>query len=110
MKALLVQDKTSERLLGQCLTDRGYAVVPCATVQEGRELCAGEFFPLIVLDMAHLADAQAFCRMVFKRLQPVPSFVLMTISEAWGEIPDQLAHGIDDFLPRPYQARDVRLR
>ncbi len=107
---LIVDDDERIRaLLGRFLRRNGYMVTMARDAAQARRLLAGLEFDLIVLDvMMPGEDGIALTRSLRQRLQT--PILLLT---AKGETEDRIAgleSGADDYLPKPFEPRELLLR
>lgn len=107
---LIVDDDERIRgLLGKFLRQNGYMVTMARDALQARRLLAGLEFDLIVLDvMMPGEDGITLTRSLRERLQT--PILLLT---AKGEIEDRitgLESGADDYLPKPFEPRELLLR
>ncbi len=107
---LIVDDDERIRaLLGRFLRRNGYMVTMARDAAQARRLLAGLEFDLIVLDvMMPGEDGIALTRSLRQRLQT--PILLLT---ARGETEDRIAgleSGADDYLPKPFEPRELLLR
>ena len=107
---LIVDDDERIRaLLGRFLRRSGYMVTMARDAAQARRLLAGLEFDLIVLDvMMPGEDGISLTRSLRQRLQT--PILLLT---AKGETDDRIAgfeSGADDYLPKPFEPRELLLR
>lgn len=107
---LIVDDDERIRsLLGRFLRKSGYMVSMARDAAQARRLLAGLEFDLIVLDvMMPGEDGLSLTRDLRKRLDT--PILLLT---AKGEIEDRISgleSGADDYLPKPFEPRELLLR
>lgn len=107
---LIVDDDERIRsLLRRFLQNNGYLVTSASDAQHARRLLAGLEFDLIVLDvMMPGEDGLSLTRDLRARLQT--PIILLT---AKGETEDRISgleSGADDYLPKPFEPRELLLR
>ncbi|RJL06322.1 response regulator [Paracoccus siganidrum] len=107
---LIVDDDERIRsLLGRFLRKNGYLVSAASDAAQARRLLGGLEFDLIVLDvMMPGEDGISLTRDLRKRLST--PILLLT---ARGETEDRIAgleSGADDYLPKPFEPRELLLR
>lgn len=107
---LVVDDDERIRgLLAKFLLRGGFLVTAARDAAHARRLLAGLDFDLIVLDvMMPGEDGVSFCREL-RRTRAVPVLLLT----AKGETADRIAGleaGADDYLPKPFEPRELLLR
>ncbi len=111
MKTLLVQDHTSQTLLRQFLLARGHEVALQASVPLAQQEWERAHPALIVLDLASVSDAVAFCRWL--RGQPTRTRTFLVAAVPSGE-PDQAADlldaGADDVISNLHDTRALHIR
>ena len=108
---LVVDDDTRTReLLRRFLAERGYRVATAADAKEAESQLAAIAFDLVVLDvMLPGEDGMEFTRRLRAAKRDVP-IVLLT---ARGETADRisgLSSGADDYLPKPFNPRELLAR
>ncbi len=112
---LVVDDDTRLRdLLRKFLTDNGFAVSTAADAAEARAQMAGLRFDLLVLDVMMPGESGLELTRGLRQGeasgQPhVPILMLTARSEVEDRI-DGLEHGADDYLSKPFEARELLLR
>ena len=108
---ILVVDDDSRlrRLLRQYLTDNGFLVALASNTAHARRIMNSLDFDLIILDvMMPGEDGYAFTRSI-RETNPVPILMLT----ARGDVEDRIAgleHGVNDYLPKPFDPRELLLR
>lgn len=107
---LIVDDDERIRsLLRRFLQNNGYLVTSASHAQQARRLLAGLEFDLIVLDvMMPGEDGLSLTRDLRLRLQ-TPIILLTARSETEDRI-SGLESGADDYLPKPFEPRELLLR
>lgn len=107
---LVVDDDTRLRdLLKKFLSDNGYRVTTAESAEAAKEYQRSMAFDLIVLDrMMPGQDGLSFAREL-RELQPVPIVMLTAMGEVTDRI-DGLEAGVDDYLPKPFEPRELLLR
>jgi len=100
-------------LLRQYLTDNGYRVSTAETADLARQNMSGFFFDLVILDrMMPEEDGLTMAKNV--RSGPslnraIPILMLTAMGEAEDRI-DGLEAGVDDYLTKPFEPRELLLR
>lgn len=108
---ILVVDDDSRlrRLLRQYLTDNGFLVALASNTAHARRIMKSLDFDLIILDvMMPGEDGYAFTRSI-RETNPVPILMLT----ARGDVEDRIAgleQGVNDYLPKPFDPRELLLR
>ncbi|WBU56920.1 response regulator [Paracoccus sediminicola] len=102
-------DERIRKLLRKFLVKQGFIVSAATSAEHARKILRGLEFDLIVLDvMMPGEDGIALTRDLRKRLQT--PILLLT---ARGETEDRIAGleaGADDYLPKPFEPRELLLR
>jgi len=102
-------DERLRRLLKRYLSESGYRVTAAANAAEARQQLDGLEFDLLVLDLMMPGETGLeLTRDLRKRMQ-VPILLLT----AMGEPADRITgfeHGADDYLPKPFEPRELVLR
>lgn len=111
---LVVDDDARLRaLLNRFLTENGFRISTAADAAEARALLSGLAPDLIVLDvMMPGEDGVSFTRAMRKGEAPggdVPVLMLTAMGEPSERI-DGLESGADDYLPKPFEPRELVLR
>ena len=107
---LVIDDDTRLReLLRKYLSDNGFWVTTAADAAEARRRMEGLYFDLLVLDrMMPGEDGLSFAR----KLRPesdIPILMLTAMGEVEARI-DGLEAGVDDYLSKPFEPRELLLR
>lgn len=103
-------DRRIRQLLQSYLTEHGFRVSVAATAAEARQRMEGIVYDLLVLDImmpgeSGLQFTQALRREGFG----VPVLLLSALADASDRI-SGLEHGSDDYLPKPFEPRELLLR
>lgn len=112
---LVVDDDTRLRsLLRKFLTDNGFYVSTAADAAEARAQMAGLHFDLLVLDVMMPGESGLELTRSLRQGEAsgaphVPILLLTARSEVEDRI-DGLEHGADDYLSKPFEARELVLR
>ncbi|RJK98986.1 response regulator [Paracoccus aestuarii] len=102
-------DERIRALLGRFLRKNGYMVTMARDAAQARRLLAGLEFDLIVLDvMMPGEDGLALTRALRERLD-TPILLLTAKGETEDRI-NGLESGADDYLPKPFEPRELLLR
>lgn len=114
LNILVVEDDRPTRLLlERMIRARGHHVVGCESAEEARELLAGTFFPLIVLDIQLPGmSGLDFSRLLRSHPQGKHYYVLAgTGNNRPDDLRQILDAGADDYIGKPYHPGllDVRL-
>ncbi len=102
-------DERIRQLLARFLLKNGFLVTTAADAARARRLLAGLVFDLLVLDvMMPGEDGLSLCRDVTARLTtPV---ILLTARGETGDRIRGLEAGADDYLPKPFDPKELLLR
>ncbi len=107
---LVVDDDTRIRtLLKQFLTTNGFRVTIASTAAEARRQLAGLDFDLIVLDVMMPGESGVDLTKALRADKNVPILMLTALSETDNRITG-LEAGADDYLPKPFDPRELILR
>lgn len=111
---LVVDDDTRlASLLKKYLSDNDYRVSVAATAEEARENMKGLSFDLIVLDrMMPGEDGLSFAHSIRQSKElfnNVPILMLTAMAETEDRI-DGLEAGVDDYLTKPFEPKELLLR
>ncbi|HSV28323.1 MAG TPA: response regulator, partial [Candidatus Omnitrophota bacterium] len=107
---LVVDDDTRLReLLRKYLADNGYVVTVAADAGEARSKLAALEFDLIVLDVMMPGEDGLSLTRDLRKSNPVPILLLTAMSEVDDRIRG-LESGADDYLPKPFEPRELLLR
>lgn len=107
---LVVDDDTRLReLLRKYLNDNGYAVTTAGDAAEARQRLAGLAFDLIVLDVMMPGEIGLDFARSLRQRDAVPILMLTAMGEAEDRIRG-LESGADDYLPKPFEPRELLLR
>jgi two-component system, OmpR family, phosphate regulon response regulator OmpR len=107
---LVVDDDDRLReLLRKYLNENGFLIASAANAGEARTKLAGIEFDLVVLDIMMPGETGLSLAADLRKTNPVPILMLT----AMGEIDDRikgLESGADDYLPKPFEPRELVLR
>ena len=107
---LVVDDDTRLReLLRKYLADNGFRVSVAAEADEARRQMTGMRFDLLVLDRMMPGEDGLSLAKSLRRTDRVPILMLT----AMGEVEDRIAGleaGVDDYLAKPFEPRELLLR
>ena len=102
-------DRRLRELLQKYLMDNGFRVTVATDAKEARQRLRAMEFDLIVLDrMMPGEDGLAFARSI-RELSMVPILMLTAMGETEARI-DGLEGGVDDYLSKPFEPRELVLR
>ena len=107
---LVVDDDTRIRtLLKQFLTENGYRVTVAGNASEARRKLQGLDFDLIVLDVMMPGETGVQLTQSLREDKDVPILMLTALSETDSRVAG-LEAGADDYLPKPFDPRELLLR
>lgn len=107
---LVVDDDTRLRkLLRKYLTDNGFAVTTTADTGEARQHLVVMEFDLIILDVMMPGEDGFMFTRALRQTSDVPILLLTARGEADDRI-QGLEVGADDYLPKPFEPRELLLR
>ncbi len=102
-------DERIRELLRKFLVRHGFLVTPARDAAHARRLLAGLSFDLVILDvMMPGEDGVALARSL-RSTHAVPIILLTARGEAGDRIAG-LEAGVDDYLPKPFEPRELLLR
>jgi len=107
---LVVDDEEYiRRLISRILSDAGYAVVQAASGKEALERMNDSDISLILLDI-RMPDLDGFQTLTLIRKQySVPVIMVTGLGEVTS-VSDALSLGADDYVKKPFQARELIAR
>jgi two-component system phosphate regulon response regulator OmpR len=107
---LVVDDDTRIRtLLKEFLTANGFRITVSGTAAEARRKLAGLDFDLIILDVMMPGESGVELTKSLRTEKDVPILMLTALSETDNRITG-LEAGADDYLPKPFDPRELILR
>jgi two-component system phosphate regulon response regulator OmpR len=107
---LIVDDDTRIRtLLQRYLSENGYRVTAAKDAAEARQLMASLDFDFIVLDVMMPGEDGFSLTKAIREKSDVPILLLTARGEAGDRI-EGLERGADDYLPKPFEPRELLLR
>ncbi len=102
-------DRRLRELLRKYLSNNGYRVTTAEDAAAARARLVGLSFDIIVLDVMMPGESGLELTESLRRTSDVPILLLT----AMGETDDRIAgleHGADDYLPKPFEPLELRLR
>ncbi len=107
---LVIDDDTRLRkLIQKYLADQGYLVTSAASAEEARRHLESLQFDLMVLDvMMPGEDGMSFAAAV-RKMSAVPILMLTALGESEHRI-NGLERGVDDYMGKPFEPRELLLR
>ncbi len=107
---LVVDDDTRIRtLLKKFLGQNGFRVTMAGTAADARRLLSGLDFDLIILDVMMPGETGVELTRALREDKQVPILMLTALSETDSRI-EGLEAGADDYLPKPFDPRELLLR
>ncbi len=106
---LVDDDKRIRDLLSRLLKEKGFRVSSAANSAEARTCLSGLSFDLIILDVMMPGETGLELATSLRKDSEVPILMLTARSEA----PDRIAGleaGVDDYLAKPFEPRELLLR
>ena len=102
-------DRRIRTLLSRYLVENGYRVTTAETSAEARRRMAGLAFDLIVLDVMMPGESGVDFAASLRRTSQVPILMLTARADPEDRIRG-LETGVDDYLPKPFEPRELLLR
>ena len=102
-------DKRLRELLRKYLSEQGFRVTVAADAADARRKLAGLAFDLIVLDIMMPGESGLDLTRSLRKDNTVPILLLTAMGEAADRIAG-LEGGADDYLPKPFEPRELVLR
>lgn len=102
-------DKRIRELLKRYLGDNGFRVSVAADAQEARRLLVGMDFDLLIVDVMMPGETGVSFTKSLKDTRDVPVLMLTALSDTDHRI-DGLTAGADDYLSKPFDPRELKLR
>ena len=102
-------DRRLRELLRRYLAEQGFRVTVAANAAEARARLDGLAFDLIVLDIMMPGESGLDLTAALRRDGGVPILLLTAMGEAEDRIAG-LERGADDYLPKPFEPRELVLR
>jgi len=102
-------DKRLRGLLHRYLTSNGYRVTAAADAADARALMKSMAFDLLVLDVMMPGESGFDLTKSLRSHSQVPILILTAKNDAQDRIAG-LEYGADDYLPKPFEPRELLLR
>ncbi|MFM2277999.1 MAG: hypothetical protein RLZZ444_230 [Pseudomonadota bacterium] len=102
-------DKRIRELLQKFLTGKGFRVTVAADAGEARRKLEGLEFDLLVLDVMMPGETGISLTRSLREVRAIPVILLTALAEAESRITG-LEAGADDYLPKPFDPRELVLR
>ena len=107
---LVMDDDTRIRnLLKQFLSENGFRITVAGTAAEARRKLEGLDFDLLILDVMMPGESGVDLTRSLRQAKDVPILMLTALSETDSRI-SGLEAGADDYLPKPFDPRELILR
>ena len=107
---LVIDDDTRLRqLLSRYLSQNGFRVTTANDAVEARGKLAAIDFDLLIVDVMMPGQSGTDFVAELRRTSPVPVLMLTAMAEARDRIKG-LESGVDDYLPKPFEPRELVLR
>jgi len=107
---LVIDDDTRIRsLLSQFLQQHGFRVTVASEAQDARRKLEGLDFDLLIVDVMMPGESGIALTRSLRESKNVPILMLTALSETANRI-DGLEAGADDYLPKPFDPRELLLR
>ena len=107
---LVVDDDTRIRdLVKRYLSDHGYRVTTASNATEARRKLEGIEFDLLILDIMMPGETGLELTRSLREIRDVPILMLTALTEANNRV-EGLEAGADDYLPKPFNPRELVLR
>ena len=102
-------DHRIRELLARYLVEHGFRVTPAADAASARAAMRGLSFDLVILDVMMPGESGLDLARDLKTTTGIPICMLTARSEAEHRI-EGLEAGVDDYLPKPFEPRELLLR
>lgn len=102
-------DRRIRELLKRYLADHGYRVTTAENAADARAKLAGLAFDLLVVDVMMPGESGIEFTSSLRRTSSVPILMLTALGETEDRI-EGLESGADDYLPKPFEPRELLLR
>lgn len=107
---LIVDDDTRLRdLLRKFLTEAGFRITAAENAEAARAKLKGIDFDLLVVDVMMPGESGLDLTRSLRQTSAVPILMLTAMGESDDRI-NGLEHGADDYLPKPFEPRELLLR
>ncbi len=107
---LVIDDDTRIRdLLKRYLSEQGFRVTTAAEASEARRKLEGLDFDLLIVDVMMPGESGLALTKSLREIKDVPILILTALDEAQSRV-DGLEAGADDYLPKPFNPRELVLR
>ncbi|MDO6964201.1 response regulator [Rhizobium alvei] len=102
-------DRRIRELLQKFLTGKGFRVTVAADAGEARRKLEGLEFDLLILDVMMPGETGISLTRALREVRAIPVILLTALAEAESRITG-LEAGADDYLPKPFDPRELVLR
>jgi two-component system, OmpR family, phosphate regulon response regulator OmpR len=106
---LVDDDRRIRRLLQRFLAEKGFRVSTAADAAEARRILSGLDFDLMIVDVMMPGETGIDLVRSIRPVRPAPVLMLTARSETEQRI-EGLEAGADDYLPKPFDPRELLLR
>ena len=107
---LVIDDDTRIRdLLKRYLTEQGFRITTAAEAAEARRKLSGLDFDLLIVDVMMPGESGLSLTKSLREIKDVPILILTALDEAQSRV-EGLEAGADDYLPKPFNPRELVLR
>ncbi len=106
---LVDDDRRIRRLLQRFLTEKGFRVSTAADAAEARRILTGLDFDLMIVDVMMPGETGVEFVRSIRPVRPAPVLMLTARSETEQRI-EGLEAGADDYVPKPFDPRELLLR
>jgi two-component system, OmpR family, phosphate regulon response regulator OmpR len=102
-------DRRIRELLKRFLGENGFRVTTASNAADARKLLAGMDYDLLILDVMMPGETGISLTQSLRQTRDVPILMLTALSETDDRI-SGLSAGADDYLPKPFDPRELLLR
>lgn len=102
-------DARIRKLIGQYLTDQGFVVMLAEDAAQARLVMAGFLFDVLVVDVMMPGETGMDFVRELRGRSDIPVLMLTALGEVEDRI-DGLQAGADDYLPKPFEPKELALR
>jgi len=106
---IIDDDNRIRELLNTYLLDNGFRVTTAKNAAQARQKMAGLTFDLLVLDVMMPGESGFELTKSLRQTSDIPILMLTARAETESRI-EGLEHGVDDYLSKPFDPRELLLR
>jgi len=106
---IIDDDNRIRELLNTYLSDNGFRVTTARSAAEARQKMVGLTFDLLVLDVMMPGESGFDLTRSLRKTSDIPILMLTARAETESRI-EGLEHGVDDYLSKPFEPRELLLR